>query len=274
MLSSTSCLKVTAMLCGGTLIAAQVIQNLEHLGQAAAFSGLGLAAIAVPLGMAIVVPAAQHSWARGAYVSALVASVVLACGVAHTLVVALERGAHNRDAQAAARSNTNFDLAKKAHNDATARVRELEGLVLAEGKTGCRKACEAAKVALDDARTQAVQKQAALAKVGAPVDQNSMQKRYGYAAVLIDTWHPILLPLAMELGGWVLIGFAFHRGKEAPTSQAVPASGTATKVDAAAQAIRQLQAEQGGKVGSVRLVSKRLGFSHGTTARALRIAAK
>lgn len=274
MLSSTICLRAAAMLCGGTLIAAQVLQNLEHMGQAAAYSGLGLAAIAVPIAMAIVVPAAQHSWARGAYVSALVASVVLACGIGHTLVVALERGALVRDTQTAARSNVGFDLAKKAHDDATARVRELEGLVLAEGKTGCRKACEAAKAALEDARTQALQKQAALAKVGAPVDQNSMHRRYGYAAVLIDTWHPVLLPLAMELGGWVLIGFAFHRGKEAPTSQAAPASSATTKVDEAAQAIRQLKAEQGGKAGSVRLVSKRLGFSHGTTARALRIAGK
>lgn len=266
-------LKVAAALCGATLIAAQVIQNVEHMGQATAFSGLGLAAIAVPIAMAVVVPVAQHAWSRRAYVSVALAVVVLACGIGHTLVVALERGTQVRDLQIAARSNFNFDLAKDARDQASARVRELEGLLLAEGKTGCRKACEAVKAALEDARAQARRAQADLAKVGAPVDQNGLQRRYGHAAQWIDAWHPLLLPLAMELGGWVLVGFAFQRGSAAPVSQAEPRL-RQSKVDKAAEAIRQLKAEQGGTIGSIRRVSKRIGYSHGTTQRAFKVVAR
>lgn len=272
--TSTTCLKVAATCCGLALIVAQVLQNIEALGQAAVLSGgLGLAAIAVPVAMAIVVPVAQHQWSEGSYVSAFVAFVVLACGVSHTAVVALERGAHARDQLAASRTNVSFDLATKSHANAVARVREMEALVLAESRTGCKRGCEAAKAALDDARTQALKTQAALAQVGAPVDGNSMSRRFGYVAQVIDVWHPVLLPVCMELAGVLLLGFAFHRGKAPTTSQAVPALGTASKVDEAAEAIRKLRAEQGGKIGSIRVVSRRIGHSHGTTQRALKSAA-
>ncbi|MEL6238819.1 MAG: hypothetical protein AAFQ90_09540 [Pseudomonadota bacterium] len=204
------------MLCGSALIATQVTLNVEHLGQVNAFSGLGLAAIVVPISMAIAVPAMEHCWNERRYAAACVALIVILCGVSHTMVVALERGAHGRDVTAAAKSNHGYELAKMAHTNATARVAELEGRLTQERKTGCGPRCRALQASLSDARARADETQAKLAQIGAPVDEDSMAKRYGTVAHLIDLWHPLLLPLALELGGLMLVGFALHRGGAQP----------------------------------------------------------
>lgn len=265
------CLRALAMLCGVLLIATQIVLNLEALGPATAISGLGLAAVAVPIAMAMAVAVLEHCSAERRYGLAAVALVVLVCGISHTSIVALERGVHGRERTAAAKrsENAGYNLAMKAHADAIARVRALE---TAESAT-CRtagKPCTAARANLEAARTWAATKQGELAQAGAPVVTDGMAARFGTAATAIDIWHPILLPLALELGGLVLIAFAFRREREANVSSQA-ASAPATKEDEAVQIIRDLLGEQrGDRAPTVREIAAETGIPPTTCWRALR----
>jgi len=255
------------MLAGGALIASQVLLNLEYLGQAAAFSGLHLAAVALPISMAIAVPALEHCWRDHRWAMAGLAIVVLICGLSHTMIVALERGAHARDNTAANAGNHAFAIAQKAYDDATARVSRLEGAVQAEAsKGGCGRNCRALQAQLDAAAAQQAAALERLAKAKAPVVTNSMAKRYGNLAHVIDLVHPLVMPMAMELGGLMLIGFALHRGKGSPRLPLVSAA-PPTRLEEAEVAIRKL-ADDRGTVPSLAEVVRQTGLPKTTAWRA------
>lgn len=269
------CLRGSAMLCGGALIAAQILFNLEDLGKGWALSGLHLATIAVPVATAVAVVVMNHAFGQRQYLFAGVALVTVLCGIAHTFSIALERGVHARERMTAARESENagYHLALKAHEDALARVRELEAATAAPCKTTNKdgsptRACVAARETLSKARSWATEKQGELAEAGVPVNTKGMA-RYGTLAEVLNKWHPALLPMAMEFGGLVLLGFAFAR-RPTPQVHDDAATRIVTKVDEAIAEIRKLKAA-GDTLPPVRELAQRIGHSPTTTHRALRL---
>lgn len=251
------CLRALSMLGGGSLIVAQVLQNLEFMGWPSALSGLGLAAIVVPVAMAITVLVMELARDERRYGFAAVALVVLLCGLGHTFIVALERSAHARDQVAAATAGKNapYQLAQKAWNDANARVTRLEGELREARRTGCGPVCKSLQADVAVAQTVAADKQRRLAELGVPVEVESMAKRYGTLATDIDHWHPVLQPLAIEAGALVLIGMAFPRKRRAQASAVAVPVASPTKVEEAIAALKELQ-EQRGSLPSVRETAK------------------
>lgn len=208
-------LRVIAMAFGLALVAAQVMSNLDYMGNVSVFTGIGIAAVALPLSMAVVVAVQEHLLVERRYGLATVALVVLVCGVGHTFVTALERGVAIRETTAAARAQPNAarDLARQALDDARARVTRLEaaeaGACRTVSKTGAySRECVAARGQTTEARALVTRSQSDLAAIGVGVDTNGLAKRYGGFADVVDLVQPFLLPMAMELGGLVLIGFA------------------------------------------------------------------
>ena len=265
------CLRVLALLAGVALIVSQVLQNLEYLGWPEPVSGQGLAAIVVPCAMAITVLAMELARGERRYGYATVALVVLLCGLGHTFIVALERSAHARDQVAAAKAGRNapYALAMKAHADANARVERLEQELREARSTGCGSACKSLQTDVAAARTEVADKQRQLAAWGAPVETESMNQRYGPLATVIDVWHPVLQPMAVELGALVLIGVSLPRQRRAQSSP-VNLERAPSKTEEAEIAIRSLRAERGSDIGSVREVAEQIGHSPTTTYRALR----
>jgi len=260
------------MLAGVVLIGSQVLQNIDFLGWANLYTGIGLAAVALPVAMAIAVPVAEHSWRSGLWSVLLCASITLLGGISHTVIVAIERGVHAREQQAAARSNHRQSLAQSEYDRAIARVGQLEDLESQPCETVRRNGtpprdCVAARGNTAEARTALATARSALEMAGAPVDQSGMHKRFGWAADLIDTVHPLTLPLAVEMGGLALIGFAFHRRRADPRPgviEVVPL----TAQDRVVEELRRIR-EAGIDLPSVREVARIYGVGHGTAQRAL-----
>ncbi|WP_296704429.1 hypothetical protein [Thiocapsa sp. UBA6158] len=271
MLFLTICLRVSAMLAGIALIVAQVLQNLEFLGWPSPSTGLGLAAIVVPVAMAITVSVMELARDERRYGFVAVAFFVLLCGLGHTFVVAFERSAHARDVQAAAKSGNNapYNLASKAWKDADARVTKLEDELRTARSTGCGSTCKSLQADVATAKTEADGARRELAKLGAPVETASMAQRYGTLAAIIDTWHPVLQPLAIEVGALCLIGMALPRVRRSQSSDG-QLQRPATKVEEAEVAIRALREETGGDLGTVREVASRIGHAPTTVHRALK----
>lgn len=268
------------MLAGVSLIVSQVLQNLEFMGWPSVLTGLGLAAIVVPCAMAVTVLVMELARDERRYGFALVAFVVLLCGLGHTFVVALERSALARDQRIAATlgHNAPHSLAAKALTDATVRVGALERELSDARRTGCGSICKSLQADVATALAMTVDRQRELARLGAPVETQGMAQRYGALAKGIDTWHPVLLPLAIEMGGLVLVGMAFPRkgratifipaqaGIELPSLASLPS----TKIAAAGDKIRQLWPDQDERP-TVREVARRIGHSPTTTHRALKL---
>lgn len=268
-------LRVLAMLAGTAMIGSQVIQNIDFLGWANVYTGIGLAAIALPIAMAIAVPVAEHSWRSGLWSVLLCASIALLGGISHTVIVALERGVHAREQQAAARSNYRQTLAQSEYDRTLARVGQLEAMEAEPCDTIRRngtppRECVAARGNTADARLALASARKALEEAGAPIDQAGMAKRFGHTAALIDTFHPLALPVAVEMGGLALIGFAFHRGRARPKAgifEVTPLRPLRTQ-DRVIEELRRIR-EAGGDMPSVREVARLYGVGHGTAQRAL-----
>lgn len=265
------CLRLAAILCGGGLIWSQILVNTEEKGLAAASSGLGLAAIVLPFAMGVAAAVIGDALRGKHYGRAAVALVFAGCSITHTGIAALERNVAAREMRAAGMSvpNTRIDLTKKALDNANARVKELETATARPcrtvGRTGQpSKECVAARAELQEARTEASRKQAERVQAGAAVDTNGMEKRYGAFANVIDNWHPLLLPVSLELGAMVLIAFGFSQSREAkPLLEQRPLS----KHDAAVAAIRDMAAENG-NIPTHKEVVVNLGLPKATASRA------
>jgi hypothetical protein len=260
-------LRGVALLCGIALIASQILQNLEHLGWPNVFSGIGLGTVAVPITMAIAVPAMAFCWSQRQRIISIALFAAIVIGFCHTLVVAIERAAYHRDLAAARTSNTTrYGLAEKSYNAAIARVRELERELDNQSQTGCKLRCRAVQELLADARAHAGETQRDFGEIGAMVDQRtSMMDRYGAFAQQVAIWHPIAQPLVIELFALALVGFAFNQRYESVR----PLATRHRKVDQAAAKIAQLRKASGGRIGSVRTVAAIIAHSDATTQRAL-----
>lgn len=265
------CLRLAAMSCGAALIVAQVFMNMEAMGWSKATSGFGLAAIAMPMSMAVAVAVMEHSLRERRYASVGVTVLVLLCGIGHTGIMALERSAGMRDRATAAKvgANAGYHLAEKAHAVAIARVAELEAAETRPCRSAGSAACRAARERTSQARARADETQSKLAQTGAPVEIDGMAQRYGSAARIIDIVHPLALPLALELGGLVLIGFAFRPARTAPNVRKAAALEPPAKKDEAVEKVLALLEERNGRLPSVREVARLTGLPTTTAWRAV-----
>lgn len=219
---TSTLLRLLSIGSGIALVGCQIRLNLEAVGNDL-FSGIALSAMVLPIAMVIAVAVLETRIALRQYGLALLAGVVLLAGVAHTLVVALERGVHAREQLAAERAAPNAarELLVTAHASALERVRDLEGAEVKPCRWTTRRGeptreCSAARAQTAEARKVADQARDALASAVPAVDTNGMHDRYGVLADAIDLVHPVLLPMALELGGLVLVGFGFAGRKREP----------------------------------------------------------
>lgn len=214
--------KIVATGLGIALCSVEAWLNAEHVASLEGWgSSLVAATIVASVGAAASLPFVERSWNAGQPVKAIGLAVffTLMAGFSFTASTARVGGKHDGEVNAAQSDNARAELATEAYTaakkGAEAECGKLRG-------TACRKA----EKRLDEAR-------AALQKAPARKEEDSMARRI--AAVLpvteqqVQTFQPLLLPLAFQIGGFLFLALGLSPGKleserwnEQPAQEAEP----------------------------------------------------
>jgi hypothetical protein len=198
--------KVVATGLGVALCGVETWLNAEHIAHAEGWgSSLVTAAIVASIGAAASLPFVERCWKTGQSAKAIGLALFFAlmAGFSFTASTARVGGKHDIEVTTAQGDNAKAKIAQDAYEaakkSASAECAKLRG-------TACRKA----EKRLDEAT-------AALQKAPAPKVEDSMARRI--AAVLpvsekqVQTFQPLLLPLAFQIGGFLFLALGLAPGK-------------------------------------------------------------
>lgn len=198
--------KIVATVLGVALCATEGWLNAEHVASLEGWgSSLVAATIVASIGAAASLPFVERSWNSKQPVKAIGLAVFFAlmAGFSFTASTARVGGKHDGEVNAAQNDNVRAELATEAY----AAAKEV-------AKSECGKlrgtACRKAEKRLDEARVT-------LEKAPARKEEDSMAKRI--AAVLpvseqqVQTFQPLLLPLAFQIGGFLFLALGLAPGK-------------------------------------------------------------
>ena len=214
--------KLVATALGIAICGVETWLNAEYIAQAEGWgSSLVAVVITASVGAAAALPIAEHAcksgqWLKGA---GLILFFLLMAGFSLTSSLARMGGKHDGEVSAARAGNARVTLAREAY-DAAKSAAEAE---CADGR-GNR--CRAAEKAVTEAR-KGLQE--------APIQRQEDPMARRIAAVLpvsqqtVELYQPLLAPLALQLGGFLLLAFGFApAGREAdpwtkrPEEEAAP----------------------------------------------------
>jgi hypothetical protein len=228
--------KIVATGTGVALCAVEVWLNAEHIAHIEGWgSSLVAATIAASISAAASLPLAERAAKAGqtAKAAGLVAFFLLMVSFSFTASVARVGGKHDGEVNAAEGSNAKAKLADEAYRDAKQGAAEA-----CTDKTRGSTACRKATTKLDKARS-------ALAEAPAPKTVDSMADRI--AAVLpvtkqqVQTFQPLLLPLGLQIGGFILLALGLAPGKsESDAWDELPVKEEPVKITTEAEAYRWL----------------------------------
>jgi hypothetical protein len=192
--------KIVATVGGSGLTASAVWLNAEHVASTEGWhSPLVLAGIIVTLCAASAPPCAERAGRSGQPAKALMLWLFFAIAVGFSLSASIARSSGYAAGKAAKaeRSNAAARLARDAYDAAKEAQR-------AECATGRGTRCRAAEEALQDAR-----KMLAGAEPLQPVDPGAerLAAVLGIEPSTVQLYAPLLLPLGLELGGFIFLAF-------------------------------------------------------------------
>jgi hypothetical protein len=197
-------LKFVAISLGGALCAIEAGLNVEHIARLEGWESFMVYAFAgVNLGAALTPLFVESAWRNKAWTRSIalwLACLVLVC---FSFTTTVDRISGKRDgAEAVARhGNERGQLARDALSDAI-KVRDAE---CTKNPTGKR--CQAAEADVTKARE-------ALAAKPAESTEHGMAKRISAALPFltmeaVELYQPLLLPLGLQLSGFLMLGFGF-----------------------------------------------------------------
>jgi hypothetical protein len=202
--------KVAASGAGLALIAVSVWLSTEHLAVAEGlFSPLTIASAIVTASAAIALCAGERAVKTGQPVKAVGLFLFFALATAYSLSVGLTRSSTHHDVAVSSveGENERIRLARESYEAAKATAAR-------ECASGFGNRCKAANEALDKARERLPQNLAA--RAADPAAQR-LAALTGLEVATIGLWLPLLLPVALEIGAFILISFGFSPRREAAT---------------------------------------------------------
>ena len=205
-----------AMGLGTALLALQTWLLTEHATHAAGLSPALLAAVpVVTVTLAALPLLMEHCLRHRAWLKAVWLLILFALLVGYSLPTAIGRAGEARDAKIAeaATSTRPLELATAELTRTLARIDDAEREVKRECKSGFGRKCEGWKRTLAERQASAKALRDDIAKLAPPKvgasDAPRIAALLGIAEATVNLYQPLFLPLAMELGVWILLWIGF-----------------------------------------------------------------
>jgi hypothetical protein len=269
-------LRLVAIAAGGTLLAIDAFATAGHVQEAeGGVTALVIAALAVAISSTVLLLVLEHALAEKRAGYALGAGLAFVLSVAFMVSGTLERTASAQEAQAAAAraANQGAVLARQALEAARAELAKAEAEAgAARNAGGCGMVCRSWEEAANAARVRLAAAEQAVKDAGAEraiaAGPSRIAKIIGVDTEAVETWLPLLLPLALQAGALALLGWGFvpaaSRASPVPAVRSFAAD-TVERPATFEAAAADLQAilAAGGAVPEQRLLAARWGVSEG-----------
>ncbi|HRD77976.1 MAG TPA: hypothetical protein PK264_18890, partial [Hyphomicrobiaceae bacterium] len=212
MLKLYSPLQFLAMGLGGALLALQTWLLYEHAAHAASLSPALLAAVpVVTVTLAALPILMEHCLRSRSWLKALGLLILFGLLVGYSLPQAIGRAGEARDAKIAEAiaSTRPLELVTEELKRTLTRIDDAEREMKAECKSGFGRKCEGWKRTLAERQASAKALRDDIAKLAPPKvgasDTPRIAAVLGISEATVNLYQPLFLPLAMELGVWVLL---------------------------------------------------------------------
>lgn len=144
-----------------------------------------------------------------------------------TLLATLDRVASHKDRTVQERQSENLgrSLAQDAKAEAQRELVAAQAAAASECASGRGTKCRGLEARADEARQRVSAASSELARLGAPIAEDSMAKRLSAVTTLseatVTLYQPVLLPLWLDLSGLTLLTFGLSQSKPKPKTKPV-----------------------------------------------------
>lgn len=221
--------KILAIIGGAGLTAVATYMNAEAIAASEGWlSPLTIGTIILTISGAMALPLAEQAWKTGQWLKAAFLVLFFSLVVAGSLLNTLARTAAYRDGQVATgvATNARAELAREAYAAAQATVADE-----------CKKRgdrCRAAEAAVVTARNALAT--VAPAKAADPAAAR-LSALLGISESAVALYVPLILPTALELGGFILLAFGFAPRRRKIEIAEMPITIVETPIETAASPI-------------------------------------